>query len=36
MAGNLNIANNGDTRQVINRHLKEVVENDEHFTGWID
>ncbi len=39
MAGNLNIAkiaNNRDIRQAINRHLKEVVENDGYFTGWID
>ena len=36
MAGNLNNANNRDIRQVISRYLKEVVENGEYFTGWID
>ena len=39
MSGNLNItkiANNRDIRQAINRQLKEVLENDGYFTGWID
>ena len=36
MAGDLNNANKRDIRQVINRYLKEVVEVDEYFTGWID
>ena len=38
-SGNLNItkiANNRDIRQAINRQLKEIVENDGYFTGWID
>ena len=38
MAGNLNNANddNRDTLEVINRYLKDVVEKDGYFTGWID
>ena len=38
MAGNLNNANDDsrDTLEVINRYLKDVVEKDGYFTGWID
>ena len=36
MAGNLNNANNRDIQQVISHYLKEVVEDHEYFTGWID
>lgn len=38
MADNLNYVNNGDRdiSEVINRHLKDVVEKDGYFTGWID
>ena len=38
MAGNLNNANddNRDVLEVIKRYLKDVVEKDGYFTGWID
>ena len=38
MAGNLNNANddNRDILEVIKRYLKDVVEKDGYFTGWID
>ena len=38
MAGNLNNVNIGDPDilEVINRYLKDVVEKEGYFTGWID